>query len=111
MQFIYEGLLGDYPGASNSRYAPDSRNSGMNTYPKLAINTGAAPNEYNVNSTKTAGLVEAEEDIDRGIISTLLVINKLNEFIKEAETAEMVWARHSLETLKEFILKNNQKPK
>lgn len=111
MQFIYEGLLGDYPGASNSRYAPDSRNSGMHTYPKnLAINTGgSAPNPYSMgDAAGTAGRMEAEEDNITGSIATELVINKLNEFIKEAKTEEMVWARHSLETLKEFILKNNK---
>ena len=50
MQLIYEGLLGDYPGASNSRYAPNPRDSGMHTYPNhLDFNKGnTGQNAYSV---------------------------------------------------------------
>lgn len=110
MQFIYEGLLGDYPGASNSRYAPDPRNSGLHTYPNpLDFNKGNTGSSVS-SAFSPAGLIEAEEDIDRGIISTLLVINKLNEFKKEAKRHGMDWAEHSFITLEKFILKNNQNP-
>jgi hypothetical protein len=111
MQFIYEGLLGDYPGASNSRYAPDPRNSGLHTYPnQLDFNKGnTGQNAYSVAAAAGgAGRMEAEEDNITGNIATELIIDKLSSLLNKASKDEMHYAIYALGSLKEFILKNNK---
>lgn len=113
LQLIYEGGGMSVAGAGNPRYAPDPLNVSPYSYGKLAFNSPPESSEYNKGANAGTGgpiPIEAEEtDIKKdSIVSTELVINKLNEFINEAKKAqtEMSWAFHRFITLKEFILKN-----
>jgi len=106
---IYEGYGGQSMNyGPNTQYAPNDASANLTfgkgrlpaAYPGMGGQYSAY--EYNLNSNNITASAEMEEVPEKNI-KNYVVLDKIDEYIEQAQEDEMIYAVHSLGQLKEYI--------
>lgn len=102
LQKIYEDYRGmSFNPSPNKAYTAEP--SKYSYRGSLPFNAGGADNVFARNSLNTVVAPADDEEEPVGVINKKMVIDRINELIKQSVDDEMMYAAHSLGQLKEFI--------